>query len=134
MKAFATWLLGTLAAFAILSGSYHTSLSDNPRKVLVIVDSSFPMEPVWHRVRERLKELDDQRYSEFALFTEKSRIHGWESRLSPGRFTPYGPRRFDRLLGGPTSAEFSEANTVYLLTNAPAGEIEAFGDWEIIRP
>ena len=134
MKAFAVWLLGTLAAFGALGGVYHSSLTGEPRKVLVVVDSSYAMSPHWHRVPDRLREIEDRRYSSLALITEKGRVHGWTPRLSLGQTAPYGPRDFERLGEAGAFPEIAETGRIYFVTNAPADEIEAFGDWEIIRP
>ena len=76
MKTMATWLLITLGAFAALAGGYHVALEQSPRKLLVVVDSSFPMSPRWSRVAGLLDRLDDQPYTRFGLITEKSRMRG----------------------------------------------------------
>ena len=134
MKVFATWLIGTLVAFGILGGSYHLSLTSDPHKVVVVVDSSYPMTGIWHRVPKTLKGLDEERYTVFALLTERGRVHGWKARLDLGQITPYGPRDFEKLLVSQTFPEIAEAARIYFVTNAPAIDLEPFDDWEIVRP
>jgi hypothetical protein len=134
MKSFLVWLALTLGAFGGLGGGYHLALESAPRRVLVIVDSSFAMKPVWHRVSPLLRELGKRKYSEFSLVTEKGGVHGWASRLSPGKLAPYAPRDFAALEGGGRFPEIDEAGEVYLITNAPAGETADFGDWTVLRP
>jgi hypothetical protein len=51
-------------------------------EVFVLVDSSFAMQDVWTRVAVELDRIDDDRYSEFALATEKSPV---QSDRGPGR-------------------------------------------------
>ena len=133
MRVFAIWLLGTLVAFGALGGFYHTSLTDQPRKVLVVVDSSYPMSPLWYRVPGLLQEIEDRRYTSLALITEKGRVHGWTPRLSLGPIVPYGPRNFERLRTG-KFPKIAEATRVYFVTNAPATELKAFDDWQVVRP
>ncbi len=134
MKVFVLWAAATLLGFGSLGGAYHWSLSADPRAVLVIVDSSFAMKPVWHRVSPLLRDLSKRKYSEFSLVTEKGGVHGWASRLSPGKLAPYAPRDFAALEGGGRFPEIGEASEVYLITNAPAGETADFGAWTIVRP
>lgn len=134
MKIFSAWLFGTVIAFGALAGAYHVSLGSDPHKVVVIVDSSYAMSDVWHRVEQRLQGFDERRYTEFALLTDKGRAHGWSTRLKLALLTPYGPRSFERLLDGQSFPELSEADEVYILTNAPANETAGLGDWEILRP
>jgi hypothetical protein len=134
MKTFVIWLVGTLVAFGVLGGSYHLMLTGDPRKVVVIVDSSYPMTDVWPRVPKILRGLDDERYAVFSLLSEKSDVHGWQARLELGQLTPYGPRNFEKLGSGRTLPENTEAARVYFVTNAPAADLEPFDGWEIVRP
>jgi hypothetical protein len=134
MKTFVVWLLGTLIAFGVLAGSYHLTLIGDPRKVVVIVDSSYPMTNVWPRVPKILSGLDDERYAVFSLLTEKSSVHRWQARLELGQMTPYGPRNFEKLGSGQAFPEITEAARVYFVTNAPAADLEPFDGWEIVRP
>jgi len=85
MKAFFSWLAITLAAFGGLGGGYHLALEGNPHRVLVVVDSSFAMKPDWSRIPRVLDRIDNERYAQFALATEKGPVHGYGSRLDAGR-------------------------------------------------
>jgi hypothetical protein len=134
MKPFVMWLGIALASFAGLGGGYHLYLSENPHKLLVVVDASFAMQSDWSRVARNLSELQHRRYTTFSLFTEKGKVHGWSQRLHPGKISPYAPRDFSKLLGGASYAEMDEANERILITNAPSGELDAFDDWVIKRP
>ena len=133
MKIFASWLIGALVAFGILGGAYHLSLTGAPRKIAVIVDSSYPMTSVWHRLPALLAGLGSERYSSFSLLTEKNAVHGWKDRLEFGRMIPYGPRNFGRLLDEPIP-EITQASKIYFVTNAPADELDSPDGWTIIRP
>ncbi len=134
MKAFAVWLAANLLAFGLLGGSYHLSLTDEPRKVLVVVDSSFAMKSVWHRVPKLLEEIGERRYARFALITEKGRVHDWEARPRLGRLQAYAPRNFEKLAEGAAFPEIGEASEIYFLTNAPEAELESLGAWTVLRP
>ena len=134
MKAFAAWLAITLVTFAGLGGGYHVALTASPRKVLVIVDSSYPMKDDWNRVPGILKEIGARPYAEFGLATEKSQVHDWAPRLRPGQLMPYAPRSFDKLESGSVFPAIDDSTEVYLVTNAPDSELEAFGGWIVVRP
>ena len=134
MKPFLVWLALALAAFGSLGGAYHLSLSSDPRKVLVIVDSSFAMKSIWHRVPHALDRIGDRRYAAFGLMTEKNRVHGWQSKLVLGRLVPYAPRDFAQLKTTKGTPEAERATEVYFLTNAAADQLDGLPSWTIIRP
>lgn len=134
MKAFFSWLAVTLVAFSGLGGGYHLVLAGDPHRVLVVVDSSFGMKPDWNRIPRILDRIDNRRYSQFALATEKGPVHGYGRRLDAGRLTPYAPRDFSRLDGLESAPELSGAEEYILVTNAPAGETGGLGGWTIVRP
>ena len=134
MKPFLIWLTLTLTAFGSLGGAYHLALSGEPRKVLVIVDSSFPMKSIWHRVPQVLDGIGERRYAAFGLMTEKNRVHGWQSKLVLGRLAPYAPRDFAKLKAAKGAPEAEQATEVYFLTNAAEDQLDGLPSWTIIRP
>ena len=133
MRAFFIWLVGTLAAFAALAGGYHQMLAESPRKILVVVDSSFAMTEEWHRVPAVLRDIEGARYSLFGLASEKSSLHGWSARLQLGTLVPYGPRDFEKLRAG-RIAEIGQADEVVFVTNAPSDELGSLDGWQVLRP
>lgn len=133
MKHFLAWLVLALASYGGLAAAYHLHLDANPRRILVVVDSSQPMQGMLGRVDVALDAIAAGRYREFALFTDRSRVHGWAGRFSPGRIKPYGPRDLSRIDKQRSRPEFDEADEVILVTNAGPDETAAFGDWTIHR-
>ena len=132
MKPFLTWITSTLVVFGILGGAYHFYLERNPRKVLVAVDTSFPMKAVWGQVPDALEAIAEQRYTAFSLVTEKNRIHSWSDRLQSIKTMPYAPRKVSKL----TDREYTEiddASEKYFITNASAAEIEQLKGWTILH-
>lgn len=134
MRAFAIWLLLTLAAFGGLGGTYHLALGRDPHRVLVVVDSSFAMKPDWHLVSEILDRIEKRRYARFALATEKGPVHGFATHLENGHLTPYAPRDFSRLGALENAPELAGAQEFILITNAPPDETASLDGWTIIRP
>lgn len=134
MKPFLLWFLLSLAAFAGLAAGYHISLSGEPRRIAVIIDSSFEMSDDWHRVPVILNELSGRRYTRYLLATEKGLIHEWEASPRLGRAKPYAPRNFDRLQVGEGREAVLGADEVVFITNAPDSLIETFDDWTVVRP
>lgn len=133
MKLFATWTLTLILSFGMLSGGYHLYLNNNPRKILVVVDSSFAMQPVWRRIPPLLEQIDRRRYSVYGLITEKSRIHGWTEQLNLGKVSPYAPRNFSGL-NEAKYPEIEDASEIYLLTNAEASQLHDFQGWRVLQP
>ena len=97
MKPFLIWLVLALLGFGGLAGGYHGYLQDNPRRIAVVVDTSYDMTAVWPRVEPELTEIGAARYSAFSLVTDKRVIHGWQPRLRASLAEPYGPRDFAKL-------------------------------------
>lgn len=134
MKPLALWLALALASFGALGGGYHLYLERNPRLVLIAVDASYPMQSVWPQVRATLAEIERRPYARFSLYTEKGKVHGWETRIGAGKIQPYAPRALGALPAGRGAPELDEASERVLVTNAPDSELGAFDDWRVVRP
>lgn len=134
MKAFGVWLAIAAAGFGALSGGYHMALSADPHRVLVVVDSSFAMKAVWHRVPALLERIENQRYTQFALATEKGPVHTYGAQLKSERLTPYAPRDFSRIDGLEDTPQFAGAQEYILVTNAPESETRNLAGWTVVRP
>lgn len=132
MKALLIWLGIAVVVFGLVVGGYHLFRENNPDQVLVVVDSSFPMRDSWNDVRAELDDIDDRRYAEFALVTEKRRVHGWQSTLDLGDIDAFAPRDFSDL-NAATYPEIDEADEVIFITNAGESETEPFG-WKVADP
>ena len=134
MKPFITWLVIVIVVFGGISGGYHVMLSQNPRKVLVAVDSSFQMKAAWPRVPELLDSLDNQRYTAYSLVTEKNPIHGWKSTLELDNVVPYAPADFSKLTGPEKYPEIDEAGSKYFITTDTAvASGNDFKGWTIMQ-
>lgn len=128
MRAFAIWL----AAFVVLFGGFAL-VTNNVREtdeVFVLVDSSFEMRDVWTRVAGELDRIDDDRYSEFALATEKSLVHGYQERLRIGDVVPFAPCDADELARYPQT---ETADRLVMITTEDSCLTQGLeGDWEIV--
>lgn len=128
MRPFAIWL----AAFVVLFGAF-AFVTNNVRgtdDVFVLVDSSFDMRDVWTRVPGELDRIDDERYSEFALATEKSIVHGYQERLRIGDVVPFAPCDNEQLTRYP---QIEAADHLVMITTEGSCLTEGLeGDWEII--
>ncbi len=133
MKALAIWLGIVVVVIGTFSVGYHLWRNSNPDRVLVVVDSSFPMEEVWRQVPGELDDIDNRRYAEFALVTEKEAIHSWSDSLDLGDVTPYAPRDFTAFTEGDSYPEFDEATEVILITDAAPSEVEGIADWKVVQ-
>ena len=118
MKHFLVWCVVFLGLYGVLSSTYHLYLTHHPRRVLVAVDTSFPMQAVWSQVPDTLAALQTQRYTVFSLITDKARIHPWQSTLELGHLQPYAPRALAQMLDRHRYPEMAVADQIYVVTNA----------------
>jgi hypothetical protein len=133
MKVFAKWLVLALCLFGAAAGGYHAYLESHPKKLLVIVDTSFPMGAVWDRVPPLLDLIEGHRYTVFALASDKGPIHGWQPTLELGRAVPYAPRDLKGLSQRLQLRELGEATAVALITNAAPDELPVGTGWKILN-
>jgi hypothetical protein len=133
MRAFGRWLKLAVCLFGLAAGGYHVYLGSHPKKVLVILDTSYPMSAVWDQVPSVLASIEASRYTIFALASDKGRIHGWRSTLELGRNVPYAPRYLKDLRQQLGTAELGEASEVVLITNAPEKELPPSTGWKIVH-
>jgi hypothetical protein len=132
MKPFVVWVVLAVLGFGGLAGGYHGYLQDNPRRIAVVVDTSYDMTPVWPRVEPAMSQIGAARYSAFSLVTDKRVIQSFEPRLRVVLADPYGPRDFAKLRELASSPEIAGAEVVYFLTNAPAADIAPFSGWQVV--
>ncbi len=121
-RLFAVWLLSTAAVAGLVSGGYQLYLSAAPRKVLIVVDASFPMQGAWSQVPESIASVASKKHRTYALATDKSIVHGYRDVPDLGATRPYGPRNLEGLKGR-LPPEAKDADEVILITNA--GDAEA---------
>ena len=91
MKQFLLWCVVFFGLYGVLSSAYHLHLTSHPRRVLVAVDTSFPMQAVWSQVPDTSPLSRCSAIPLFSLITDKARIHPWQSRLEFGHLQPYAP-------------------------------------------
>ena len=134
MKQFLLWSVVFLGFYGVLSSAYHLHLARHPRRVLVAVDTSFPMQAVWSQVPDTLTALETQRYTLFSLITDKARIHPWQSRLELGHLQPYAPRALAQMLDPHRYPEMAAADRIYVVTNATNSTgLAADKRWHIVQ-
>lgn len=128
MKPLAIWVIGFVVVIGVFA--LVVNVVRDTSRVFVVVDGSFPMNGVWNQVPDELDKIDDRRYSEFALATEKSLVHSWSDRLRLGAVSPFAPCGFDEAVG---YTEIAEADDLILITTpASCTTADQFTDWEII--
>ena len=134
MKQLLIWCAVFLGLYGGMSGVYHLHLTRHPRRVLVALDTSFPMQAVWSQVPDTLAALQAQRYTLFSLITDKARIHPWQSRLELGQLQPYAPRALAQMLDQHRYPEMAVADRIYVITNATNGTaLAADKHWHIVQ-
>jgi len=132
MAPFLHWLAAALISFGTLAGGYHTYLDARPFRVLVIVDSSFPMKAIWPKVTSKLQEIGDRRYTEFSLYSEKNKVHDWQPVLRPDDLVAYAPRSFAKLQSMLKSSGVGDVAEIILVTSARTTELKEFEDWTVL--
>ena len=127
MKPLAIWVIGFLVVLGVFA--LVVNFTRDTGRVFVVVDSSFPMERVWNQVPDELDKIDDRRFSEFALATEKSLIHSWRDQLRLGPINPFAPCGFQDVVA---HTEIGEADDLILITTATSCPTDQFVEWEVI--
>ncbi|MEN8113336.1 MAG: hypothetical protein ABFS21_03015 [Actinomycetota bacterium] len=127
MKPFLIFVAGLVVVFGAFA--VITNLIRDTERVFVVVDSSFPMTEVWSQVPGALSDIDDQRFSEFALATEKELVHTWSDSLQLGSTTPFAPCDFSEVSA---YSEIGEADDLVLITTSSSCSTEAFATWRVI--
>lgn len=118
MPPFLRWCAVFLGLYAGLALAYHHTLTHTPRRVVVALDASYPMQAVWDQVPPVLETLQARRYTVFSLLTEKATLHSWQPTLTLGRLQPYAPRTLAPLLDVAMHQELRAADEVVVVTNA----------------
>lgn len=134
MGALLRWLVIALCAFGALAGGYHAYLVKSPRKVLVLLDTSFPMQGALERVPALLHALEGRRYTVYALETDKLPVHEFSDGLHPGRLDAYAPRNLAALATRAGQAPYNEADEVILVSNASPAELAGLPPWRVVAP
>jgi len=129
MKAFGIWL----AVVAVVFGGYAliTTMLRETNQVFVVVDSSFQMRPVWSDVERELDRIDDEKYAEFALATEKGPVHGFQSELELVGVEAFAPCTFAGIDQFPDAADADELTLITTTDNVC--DTSALTDWKIIE-
>jgi hypothetical protein len=129
VKPLAIWLAGFVVVFGVFAVVVNAVRGTD--RVFVVVDSSFPMTDVWNRVPRELDALDNERFTEFALATEKDLIHTWSSSLSLTGVNPFAPCGFEGVEG---YAEVGEADELILITTEASCDTGTLtGSWTVIN-
>lgn len=128
MKAFAIWLVVVAAVFGVFA--LVTDRVRGTKQVFVVVDTSFPMKAVWFDIPGVLDELDDEHRAEFALATEKARVHGWQSTLDLVGVEPFAPCDFSEI---ESYSEVDQADELVLVTTPTSCDTSALTGWRIVE-
>ncbi|MGB1108801.1 MAG: hypothetical protein ACPG4N_00500 [Gammaproteobacteria bacterium] len=132
MITFIKWLAIQAIVWTLAVAGGHYWLHEEPRRILIGIDASFPMNRDWQAVRERVDALAARsRYSEFAVVTGKSRVHGWRDKPAMDGVVTYGPRHLDRITDPTRYPEIEQADKRVLITNAEGADIDG---WDVLRP
>jgi hypothetical protein len=132
LKPFLQWLAIAVASFGALGGGTHAYLSAHPERIVVVLDTSFPMQASWAEASAAIQALRERPYTEFSLYTEKGIVHGWQPTLALRSIMPYAPRDWSKLDIVRGSREVGEATEVILITNDKAYAGAPSG-WEVRR-
>ena len=127
MKPFAIFVAGLVIVFGTFA--VVTSIVRDTGRVFVVVDSSFPMVEVWSQIPGTLDDIDNRRFSEFALATEKELVHSWRDSLQLGSTTPFAPCDFSEV---DAYGEIGEADDLVLITTDSSCPTDAFATWTVI--
>jgi hypothetical protein len=129
MKPLAIWVV----AVAVVLGGYAvvSSMLRETSRVVVVVDSSFPMTTVWSQVPGELDEIDGRDHAEFALATEKRAVHSWRPELTLTGIEPFAPCTFETIESHPEVAEADELILITTPGSCDTGMLTE--DWRVVE-
>lgn len=121
MKRFIIWLVITVLVYAVLFGAAHFVFSNNPKRIVVAIDTSVGMKKSDYRIKNALKKILTKRYSLFTIITDKSKLTDWSKKPAvPRTFKYYGPQDLNHFVKMSGVVDFSAAQQVYFITNSEA--------------
>lgn len=134
MKPLWIWLLVTLGVFAGGSAAYHSYLEHSPRRVAVVIDTSYDMRASLTAAANTASAVAaNTRYAEIAYFSDKAQLSDFQRHARVPPLSAYGPRQFDRLSDGALADQLADAERVIFISNAPVSERARLpGSWEHI--
>ena len=127
MKRFLIWIVIFIVFIVSFWAGSHFYLTKNPKKIAVAIDTSYFMNQNWGSVVNAVKNIGNQKYSTYCLFTDKQLIHSWNNELLSyklGSIKPYGPRDLSIFYDNTRYKEINEANLVYIITNDDKFEVK----------
>ncbi len=111
-------LCSFILLYGILSGASHFYLSMNPRKLCIVIDTSYMMEKYQSDIFEKIDALTTRRYSEFSLVSDKSLIYSWTASPQATRSLKfYGPDDFSRINTNDNPL-LAEADYIIMISNS----------------
>ena len=134
MNTLIRWLVVAGVGWGALAGGYHVWLQQHPHRLLVLLDTSFPMRDALPRLPAILRSLEGRRYTVYAMETDKAPIHDFSDHLRPGRVDAYAPRNLGALKDRAATAPFDQADEVVLISNAAPSELNVPGNWRVLQP
>lgn len=132
MKPLAIWAVGVVAAFGALTGV--TVATRETEQVLVVVDTSFQMQPVLNRVPSELDRIDDREYAEFALATVSRRVevvHDFQAEFAFGNVEAFAPCDFAEVATLPEASTADER--ILITTSANECPLDDLDGWTIVE-
>lgn len=133
MRSLLIWAFIAALAFVGYAMSSHSYLTENPHRVLVVVDASAAMQSDWPTIKSPLAALDSSaRYTTFALGTQRDLIHTWSEHLNLGHLRPGGERELDTL-NRAAHLPATPADRKILITNASPETLSHLPEWEILN-
>lgn len=129
MRVFGLWLVGSLLCWAGAERVLDSHFSKNPQLIVVALDTSVSMEPVWSKIPALVDAINDAPYAKFVLHGPRGILHGPSDKIDLGQLRPYGPRSFDyfaKIVAG--------SHRHILITNVPPTQLPALSGWEVLSP
>jgi hypothetical protein len=136
MKRRIAWLALAVGITTGAFGGTAAYLEANPRRVIVVLDSSYPLGGSWDsemRAARRIGQssyISGGDYAVFAAYTDKGLIHSWRPKeVALGNIQPYAPRDYERLAVLAAAPDFQAADEIFYVTTVPNQSVPA--GWQL---
>ena len=132
MKPFLIWLVIFVLGFGTATATQHWVKTNEPDRITIIVDASYPMSTKWDNVKDAVNKISNKNYTLYALFTEKGIVHNWKDKPVIGQTKAYGPRDFTSIAKIDNFIDKNN-NTVYFITDDSGVSNNIPSNWTVIK-
>ena len=114
---FMIWLVIAAMALGSTGLAMRNQLAADPRRVIIVVDSSFEAAKDWEFITAQLERIGSKPYTKYKVLTEKTLAGDWLNKAKLDSVSPFAPRNWSEVISA-LPAMLGSSDKVIVLTNA----------------